>query len=119
MKRMFAIIMAILLTFGIFRRTKNAPPLTLSSFLEILSEVDIDFDNTQTILDYIQGIKNNFQFKDFDDEADGLKQFFNLVAGFFKVLVAPVYVLVMVLMDVGSLISTVLGAIYKLMGEVV
>jgi hypothetical protein len=109
MKRFFLIIVISLLTFSLVRALNGSEPLTLSGFLDALSELDFSFKYTKGVVEYMKDLS-------FDFTIDGVEELLQLIRNFFKAIFSPLVILCSVIMDVGALLSSILNVITKCLG---
>lgn len=77
MKRFFLIVVISLLTFSLVRALNGGEPLTLSGFLDALSELDFSFKYTKGVVEYMKNLS-------FDLTIDGVEELFNPYCKFFQ-----------------------------------
>lgn len=116
MKRFFVLIIMFLLSFSLIRSVKGKEPLTFSSFAQSISKLDLSFDNTQSLIDYMKSMSFSFSSDEWDEENDGIWQVFKVMKNFFVSLISPILFLVTVIADIGKLLGSVFGVILELVG---
>lgn len=109
MKRFFLITVICLLTFSLVRALNGSGPLTLSGFLDALSELDFSFKYTKGVIEYMRDLS-------FDLTIDGVGELLQLMGNFFKAIFSPLVILCSVIMDIGALLSSILNVITKCLG---
>lgn len=109
MKRFFLISVTLLLTFSLVRSLNGGEPLTLSGFLDALSELDFSFKYTKGVVEYMKNLT-------FDLTIDGVEELLTLIANFFKAIFSPLVILCSVIMDIGALLSSILNVVTKCLG---
>lgn len=111
MKRIFIFMVAFLLCFSFFRIASGHDPLSLSSFLNVLSDLDFDFDTTSEVLRRFAAASNSI----FDSDVSVLEKIFACLFQIWNVL----SLVVAVFADVCALLISALRCLSLLLGEAV
>ncbi len=98
-------VIAFLLCLSVIRSLLGAKPLTLTGLLELLSDVDVDFNST---LGLIAKIGHDFSFTN-SSLIDAIKHFFT---GVYDLLCLPIGFL----MDISSFCTSVISFLVRLLG---
>lgn len=121
MKRLLLLVIMFMLSFSLFRVLNNKDYLSVDGFLNSLSYLDYDFDQSYNSIMEIRDEINNFgtYFTFEDGSADiisVLKAFFKSVLNFFSMLFSAVKLVIMFVADVISLLVSVFYVIGYMLG---
>lgn len=112
MKRLFALVMAVLLAIGIYRVALDREPLTLSGFVKICGSIDLDFSETVELMDTIENMSFDF------GAINGINDFIRAVKNFFVDLGNMLYVPIALIIDIASFQLSLINFVYQLLGGV-
>lgn len=109
MKRLFVFGFSALFGLMVFRVAFGRDPLTVKSFLNILSKLDLDFSGVKEVADYMSQIEITAPFA-------SMENFFETVKNFFIIVISPIFFLGALVSDLGSLFVSILKILYELVG---
>lgn len=111
MKRLICIVMTVLLCFSLYRSLADRDPLTLSGFLNILQNVDLDFSTLTEMAETISKVSLTLSTPP-TSFLDVLKYIGTAVASISYVLSIPVALIV----DIVSFLWSIIQVLYLLLG---
>lgn len=111
MKRLFCIVVTVLLCFSLYRTLGDREPLTLSGFLNILQNIDLDFSSTMEMVETISKISLKLSTPP-TSFIDVVKYIGTAVASISYVLTIPVALIV----DILAFLWSIIQVLYLLLG---
>lgn len=118
MRKLFVLIVCLVLSISVVRTLFNAEPLRVSAFLELLSRTDINFthtvENIVNIVEYV-GLPN-FYVSEFGILGTILSAIWEIIVWLNKVLIAPIGVLIGIFKDLVDFVSTCFRFFTALLG---